>query len=60
MCSDHKPQAPTDWRIALHNVVSNWNQPLPFRTKARLAARNYWTRVRLRSNCCGHDGEPGC
>ena len=60
MCSNHKPHAPTDWRIGLRNAFTNWDQPLPFRTKVRLTARNLWTRVRLRSNCCGHDGEPGC
>jgi len=60
MCANQKPRAPADWRVGLRNSISNWNQPLPFRTKVRLAARNYWIRVRTRSNCCGHDGEPGC
>jgi hypothetical protein len=60
MCSNHKPQAPEDWRIGLRNSFTNWNQPLPTRTKFRLLARNLWIRVRTRSNCCGHDGEPGC
>jgi hypothetical protein len=46
--------------MAIQNAISNWNQPLPFRTKVRLAARNYWLRVKNRSTCCGHDGEPGC
>ncbi len=60
MCSDHKPHAPEDWRVGLRNSVTNWNQPLPTRTKLRLLARNLWIRARTHSNCCGHDGEPGC
>ncbi len=60
MCSNQKPSAPHDWRISLHNAISNWDQPLPFQVKVRLAASNYWTRVKRRSTCCGHDGEPGC
>ncbi len=60
MCSNHKPQAPADWRARLRNTFTNWNQPLPTRTKLRLLARNLSIRVRLHSNCCGHDGEPGC
>jgi hypothetical protein len=60
MCPNHKPQAPTDWRVGLRNGFSNWNQPLPTRTKLRMLARNLWIRARTRSSCCGHDGEPGC
>jgi hypothetical protein len=40
MCSNHKPQAPRDWRAGLRNGVSNWNQPLPAGAKLRLLARN--------------------
>ncbi len=60
MCSDQKPQPPADWRVALRNSFSNWNQPLPTRTKLRLLTRNLLIRARTHSNCCGHDGEPGC
>jgi hypothetical protein len=60
MCPNHKPQAPTDWRVSLRNSFSNWNQPLPTRTKFRLLTRNLLIRARTRSNCCGHNGEPGC
>jgi hypothetical protein len=60
MYSNHQPQAPDDWRAGLRNGVSNWNQPLPTRTKLKLLARNLWIRVHTRSSCCGHDGEPGC
>ena len=60
MCSNHKPQAPTDWRVALRNVFTNWNQPLPTHTKLILLASNLWIRASTRSNCCGHEGEPGC
>jgi hypothetical protein len=55
------PQTTTaDWRMALRNGFTNWNQPLPTRTKIKLLTRNLWIRVRTRSYCCGHDGEPGC
>jgi hypothetical protein len=32
----------------------------PFTTKLRLALRNNLTKLRQRSDCCGHPGEPGC
>ena len=32
----------------------------PLATKLRLALRNTAIKVRQRSNCCGHPGEPGC
>jgi hypothetical protein len=60
MCSDHRPRAPANWREGLQNFFSNWNQPLPLHVKLSKAARNFWIRARLGSNCCGHDGEPGC
>jgi hypothetical protein len=31
-----------------------------FLTKIRLAGANTWTKVRTRSSCCGHPGQPGC
>jgi hypothetical protein len=60
MCPNHKPQPPADLRTALRNSFTNWNQPLPTRTKLRMLTRNLWIRARTRSTCCGHDGEPGC
>lgn len=42
-------------------VFSNWARyDASFVTKLRLAARNNWTKIRTRRNCCGHHGEPGC
>ena len=32
----------------------------PFPVKLRLALSNSWRKVRTRSNCCGHHGQPGC
>jgi hypothetical protein len=32
----------------------------PFMTKLRLAVRNNVTKIRTKSSCCGHPGEPGC
>jgi hypothetical protein len=60
MCDDPKPRAPVDWRVGLRNGFSNWNQPLPTHTKLKLLTRNLLIRARTRSDCCGHDGEPGC
>jgi hypothetical protein len=31
-----------------------------FSTKVRLALANNWRKIRTRSRCCGHDGQPGC
>ncbi|MGH7750408.1 MAG: hypothetical protein ACREQ5_37395 [Candidatus Dormibacteria bacterium] len=28
--------------------------------KVRMSAANTWTKVRTRSSCCGHPGQPGC
>ncbi|MGE5596402.1 MAG: hypothetical protein ACM3S1_10270 [Hyphomicrobiales bacterium] len=42
-------------------IVTNWREyDAPFATKLRLLLRNGWARVRHRSSCCGHHGEPGC
>jgi hypothetical protein len=32
----------------------------PFRVRVRLALANSWKKVRTRSPCCGHPGQPGC
>lgn len=48
-------------RPSFRAIFSNWNEyDASFATKLRLALRNYWLRVRLRQNCCGNHGEPGC
>ena len=42
-------------------LVSNWREyDAPVVTKLRLALRNASVRVMRRSDCCGHEGEPGC
>jgi hypothetical protein len=56
MCSNHQPRR----RGSPRDFITNWQQPLPLRTKVRLTARNMWIRVSTGSTCCGHDGEPGC
>lgn len=41
--------------------LDNWRRSdLPFAAKLRLAARNNLAKLRNRSSCCGHPGEPGC
>lgn len=41
--------------------ISNWRTyDAGVATKLRLALRNSWTKLRTRSSCCGHFGEPGC
>ena len=42
-------------------LIANWTAyEAPLGVKLRLAARNYWLRLRRRSTCCGNLGEPGC
>jgi len=47
-----------------HGTVSesleNLRQPIPLHLKVRLVARNSWRKIRMRSDCCGNYGEPGC
>jgi len=58
MSDEHQP---TRRRPSLRAVVTNWREhDAPFLTKLRLAARNNWTKLRTRRDCCGHPGEPGC
>lgn len=41
--------------------IDNWRRSeLPFPEKLRLAARNNLIKLRNRTSCCGHHGEPGC
>ncbi len=47
-------------RGSLSATLQNLRQPMPLRLKLRLFLRNEWTKVRTRSDCCGHPGEPGC
>ena len=48
-------------RPSLSAVFANWRQSdAAFLTKLRLAARNNWTKLRTRRDCCGHAGQPGC
>jgi hypothetical protein len=48
-------------RASFGAVVSNWREyDAGTMTKLRLAAKNYWLRVRHLDTCCGNDGEPGC
>lgn len=52
---------PNQPRQSFGAVLANWREyEGPFHVKLRLAARNTWTKVRTRSNCCGNYGEPGC
>ncbi len=43
------------------DAAANWrNSELPFRERLRVALRNNAIKLRTRSRCCGHPGEPGC
>ncbi len=53
MCSVDKQPSPSDF-------MANLRQPMPLGKKVRLVARNLAVRIRKRSDCCGHAGEPGC
>ncbi len=44
------------WQEALENL----RQPGSLGHKLRLLLRNNWIKIRTRSACCGHYGEPGC
>ncbi len=52
MCSVDKQPSPSDF-------MANLRQPMPLGKKVRLVARNLAVRIRKRSDCCGHAGEPG-
>jgi hypothetical protein len=41
-------------------IVNFREYDAPLATKLRLAARNTLLKLRQRSACCGHPGEPGC
>jgi len=49
------------YRPSLRALFTNWREsPLPFHKKLAVALRNNWIKLRTHSECCGHDGEPGC
>ena len=59
MCADGHEHSSV--RPSLRAVIANWQSyDAPRTTKLRMAVRNYWTRIRTRSSCCGNDGQPGC
>ncbi len=48
-------------RPSFRAVVTNWRTyDAPFGAKLWMLARNNWTKLRRRSDCCGNTGEPGC
>jgi hypothetical protein len=49
---DPRPSARSAW--------SNLTQPGPLTWKAQRWIANMLARFRLRANCCGNAGEPGC
>jgi hypothetical protein len=53
MCGDRR-------HGTVRESLDNLRQPMPFRRKLNLVLRNYWIRIRTRSDCCGNYGEPGC
>ena len=44
----------------LKAVFSNLRAPMPLGRKVQRLLVNNWTKIRTRSRCCGHRGEPGC
>jgi hypothetical protein len=44
----------------LRAVFTNLRAPMPLRRKVLRLLVNNWTKLRNRSTCCGHPGEPGC
>jgi len=57
MCSGNETDRPSpDPRAALRNL----RQPMPLGRKIGLVVRNGVIKIKTRSSCCGHPGEPGC
>jgi hypothetical protein len=55
MASEQRP------RPSLRAFFTNWRESkLPFHRKLALTFRNNWIKLRMRRDCCGHLGEPGC
>jgi hypothetical protein len=49
------------FRPSARAFFANWHTyDAPFAAKLRMAFRNNATKIRTRSSCCGHPGEPGC
>jgi hypothetical protein len=44
----------------LRSALSNLKAPMPLGRKIQRLVANNWVKIRTRSNCCGHYGEPGC
>jgi len=44
----------------LRAIFTNLKAPMPLGRKIQRLLVNNWTKVRNRSTCCGHPGEPGC
>jgi hypothetical protein len=53
MCDGHR-------HLFDSQALQNLRQPMPLDRKIKLVVRNVWIRIRTRSSCCGHYGEPGC
>jgi len=41
-------------------MLTNLRAPMPLGRKVQRLLVNNWTKIRNRSTCCGHHGEPGC
>jgi hypothetical protein len=44
----------------LRAIFTNLRAPMPLSRKVQRLVANNWTKIRTRSRCCGHPGEPGC
>ncbi|MDQ3810663.1 MAG: hypothetical protein M3336_10265 [Chloroflexota bacterium] len=49
-----------DPRPSLGNSLANLRQPGSLTWKLERYTANMLARLRRRSTCCGHPGEPGC
>jgi hypothetical protein len=51
----------SQFRPSARAFFTNWHTyDAPFMTKLRMAVSNNLTKIRTKSACCGHPGEPGC
>lgn len=45
---------------SLRAAFSNMRADMPLQRKLGRLLANNWTKIRIRSNCCGNYGQPGC
>ena len=47
-------------RPNVKDILANLTGPMPLGRKLGQVVKNNLYKIRNRTNCCGHPGEPGC